>query len=603
MNKIFIILFIYLIALVSKANAIIYDDIIKMYIDKANNITLYNNARWRNLFHNKNIKDNNFWLSSNNDLKEELKYSIIAMFNKNNLNDTHFLCKFPARTKFIMDMLNISDKELPKPYCKDFQNYIDNVIYDNIYISYASENIISPMSMMGHIFIKIDGYNKQKDINVNNAVSYYANYNKDTEWIWSFYYKSLFYYSNGIYNILPYRQKLIEYNDLGKRNIQDYKLNLTQEEKEYIILHIWELKDINAPYNFIIHNCGVATIRILAVANDNFNYAIIKPWATPLDVLKRIYAKNLINGIDIFPSEQYKIQMFKNNFSYAENKIIDNFIKNEDVSELLKNDRKNDLLFMTDIVSGHLVINQDITEEKYKNIQKIIADNFDGMESVMLKNITKIQLNSPFSSAIQLNYEKYKSNDGMSINLYPVYRTLNDNNNEYFNEFALNLLNIDLFVDFDNSETILKSLDLINVKSILPVSYFINSLSFNINLGYKDGFYETDNRGNFYGELGIGKAYTFIDLITPYIMINGLFFKKPYLKIETGTIFKYQNAKIIANYNYFLAQNKKIESIINIDFNLYINDRFAINFAYKYYNFYKDINSYNNVLGGIKYYF
>ena len=72
----------------------------------------------------------------------------------------------------------------------------------------------------------------------------------------------------------------------------------------------------------------------------------------------------------------------------------------------------------------------------------------------MLKKITKIQLNSPFSAAIQLNYEKYKSNDGMSINLYPVYRTLNDNNNDYFNEFALNLLNIDLFVDFDNSETI-----------------------------------------------------------------------------------------------------------------------------------------------------
>ena len=80
------------------------------------------------------------------------------------------------------------------------------------------------------------------------------------------------------------------------------------------------------------------------------------------------------------------------------------------------------------------------------------------------------------------------------------------------------LLNIDLFVDFDNSETILKSLDLINVKSILPVSYFTNPLSFNINLGYKDDFYETDNRGNFYGELGIGKAYTFIDLITPLVL-------------------------------------------------------------------------------------
>ena len=605
-NKKLILIFIFILALVEKANASISNDKINTYIKEATNKELYNNIQWKNLLHNYNnkntINDDNFWLSNTKKPKDELIYTIKEIFN-NKENGNHVLCRFPARTKFILDNLNIDNRDIPTVKCQELDVYLSKVIYDKIYISYASENILSPMSMMGHMFIKIVGFSKEENKTSNHALSYYANYNKDQENILSFYIKSVFSGSNGLYNILPYRKKLIEYNDIGKRNIYDYELNLNDEERKYIILHIWELKNINVPYNFIVSNCGVATIRVLAVGNNNFIYSIKKKWATPLDILKILYSENLINSIEIFPSEQYKIQTYKDNFSKKENKMIEDFVLNNNINIILEQDRKNELLFMSDIVSGNLLLTNKISEKQYNEVQKNIYDNFDGVNDIKLKQKTKIQLNSPFSSSLKVDFGKYKNNSGADIAFYPVYRSLYDNNSEYFSDFTLNLLNFDLFFNEENQKLIVKEIDLLKVKSIIPTSYFLKSLSFNFDVGYKDSTSKYNNSGNFFSEIGVGKSYSFNDIITSYAIINGGFFEKIYLKPEIGIIFKYKNSKTVLSYNYFVNYKSNLNSLIDLNYSLYFNDRLALVSNYQLMNFNKNIKSYSNFNIGLKYYF
>ncbi len=596
-------------ALVFNANAISLQQKNKI-IEEAESKKIYNSYTWKSLLHKysgkNDIDDKNFWLSPDRTLKSELIYTIKGMYiqkSDESNEKEHVLCRFPARVKYIVEELNIDKGSLPNIECKDFDEYINKISAKKIYISYASENILSPMSMMGHMFIKIVGFDKITKNETNNALSYYANFDKNNETAFEFYFKSLFIKSNGTFNITPYRQKLIEYNDIGSRNIYDYELNLNQNQIEYLIYHIWELKGINVPYNFINHNCGAATIKLLSVVDERFNSAIDKSWATPVDILKKIYSKGLISNIIVFPSDAYKIQMFKNNFSNNDYIVIKNFIFKNDYKKILDSNRKNELLFMSDISSGNYLLKNKITNERYKEIQNFVYKNFDGMDSIDLEQKTKININSPFSSAVSLRAGKYKTNNGINISFYPAYRNIEDDNSQYFNDFSLNLLNINSFIDLKQDKFVIKNFDLINVKSIIPSLYILPSFSFNLKTGYQDSYEKYNNHGDFVAEIGLGKSYSYKDIFTPYLIMNAGFFKKPYIKLDGGIIFKIRNNKLIISYNYFIQNNRQLEYTFSASENIYLNDRLSLNFTYEYNKFTHNCDSYYNISSGIKFYF
>ena len=61
--------------------------------------------------------------------------------------------------------------------------------------------------------------------------------------------KGIFGLYKGYYSILPYYVKVREYNDLERRDVWEYTLNLTPPEVVRMFRHIWELRDIS--YNFV----------------------------------------------------------------------------------------------------------------------------------------------------------------------------------------------------------------------------------------------------------------------------------------------------------------------------------------------------------------
>ena len=594
-------LFEFILTFVFITNALSNDNYIQILNILEKN-KIYNEYRWKRLLHfddkNKsNIIDNNFWLSKEKTAKLELIELINIVYNNDIEIKKNAVCKFPARIKFVFEKFNIDKKLIEDIRCEEFDKYLKSVPIENVYLSYASENILSPMSMMGHLFIKIVGFNKKLNRNSEHALSYYAFFDKDNENELMFYTKSLFGKTNAMYNITPYNKKLIEYNDLESRNIYEYELDLTNEQKIYFLYHIWELKNINVPYNFINHNCGTATVMILNVVDEKFNNISKELYITPLDIIKKLYKKNLIKSLSLFPSDNFKIQMFKDNFNYKESKIIKNFVLKDD-DFIFKSERKNDLLFMTDIVSGQYVLDKKITRNKYLDIQNKIANNFDGFDSVDLIQKNKNYLNSSLSSSIKVGFERYKQNNGIGINFYPAYRSITDNNFDYFNEFSLQLLNTDLFLDLNNNKIILKELNVLKVKSITPTTYFLPAWSFGFNIGYLNSYDLNDNNGNFVFELGVGKSLFLNDNFIIFAMLNGGMFNKLYLNIETGTIFKYKNLKTIFSYKHYYGY--QIDDLININQSVFLKDNLSLELKFSRV-LYK--NNYNNFNCGFVYHF
>jgi hypothetical protein len=63
-----------------------------------------------------------------------------------------------------------------------------------------------------------------------------------------------------------------------------------------------------------------------------------------------------IGNISLYPSDSYKIKMYQDNFIIGKKFKIKNFINGND--EILKNKNKNNLLFMSDIVTDNLFLNK-----------------------------------------------------------------------------------------------------------------------------------------------------------------------------------------------------------------------------------------------------
>ena len=151
---------------------------------------------------------------------------------------------------------------------------------------------------------------------------------------------------------------------------------------------------------------------------------------------------------------------------------------------------------VADYLSGDLVLRNKINVNKYNNIQNIIYNNFKGWEYINLKQKVKNPLESQYSSAIKLSYENYKKYNVISLTFYPVYKEIYDNNSQYFNDFELNFLKTKINYNLSTNKININYIDLINIKSLNPSGILLPTLSFKLNLGYRELYELSENNGN-----------------------------------------------------------------------------------------------------------
>ena len=212
------------------------------------------------------ITDSHFFLSKNGAVSpsEELDSTIISFFNNDLKDDEHPVCKYPARFSWLKKELEIDSKKLPYITCPKYNEVKKNINPQSATLIFPSAYMNSPSSMLGHTLIRING-------DAGDLLSYAINYSaKATDKnIFISAYRGLFGNYRGSFSILPYYQKLKEYNDLEYRDIWEYELNLAKEETEHIIDHIWELKDIRSDYFFLDENCSFNLLYLLDVARPS----------------------------------------------------------------------------------------------------------------------------------------------------------------------------------------------------------------------------------------------------------------------------------------------------------------------------------------------
>ncbi|MDO9184084.1 MAG: DUF4105 domain-containing protein, partial [Bacteriovorax sp.] len=174
----------------------------------------------------------------------------------------HPQCVFRERLNFLNQAGFLKEVELKS--CVEFDEWKKGLNTDFITLIFSSSYPNNPSSLFGHTLIRLNQKNKTGDL-LDYAIAYSAMPEKeDLGLIFAF--KGMFGGYKGLLEVTKYYTKVNEYNDGESRDLIEYDINMTTDEVDRLINHLWEIYQTTYfDYFFADENCSAVLVDILAV--------------------------------------------------------------------------------------------------------------------------------------------------------------------------------------------------------------------------------------------------------------------------------------------------------------------------------------------------
>jgi hypothetical protein len=198
--------------------------------------------------------------------------------------DDHALCRFPARRRWLDHELHFLTGPPPCPRL-DARNAKGRVT--GVSFVYASNYVGNPASAFGHSFLHVhveprDGRSHGGTLDVGadfRAVT-------TTKNPLAYAFMGMTGMFAGRVEIVPYDQVVVRYAVKEARDLWEYDLALTEEEREMLWLHLWEMEPSELDYYYLGRNCAYESLRLLEAAAPRLSLIYeLKVLAFPLDTL------------------------------------------------------------------------------------------------------------------------------------------------------------------------------------------------------------------------------------------------------------------------------------------------------------------------------
>ena len=125
------------------------------------------------------------------------------------------------------------------------QEYLDAFSTQSASLIFASGYLGNPASMFGHVFLKFNGGSEEGLL--DNTFSYGAKVPTDEN--------KLVYITKGIlggyqgkFSNQKYHHHHLTYSETELRDMWEYRLNLTQDDIQFLLAHLWELENATMTY-------------------------------------------------------------------------------------------------------------------------------------------------------------------------------------------------------------------------------------------------------------------------------------------------------------------------------------------------------------------
>ncbi len=553
---------------------------------------------WKLLLHVKGeeseIDDSAFFLSKDGktDVKSELHATIDALYNETVFDDNATACRFPARKAWLQKELKL--KNLPLVTCKSYDTLIEKINPQSVTMVFADAHINSPASMFGHTFLRIDSSHESKLL--SHAINYSANADQKTENGVVFAIKGLFGGYPGIYSLLPYYEKLKEYKNTEQRDIWEYELNLTPEEVNRMMMHIWEVHNTYSWYYFFDENCSYNMLWLLEVARpsvhlrEHFFYQVIPP-----ETLFALKQEHLIQKERYRPSKRSMLLAYEDILSLKkQNNAITLARGNASVDEVLDTisslEQKRYFLEASAELCEYYFIENHLDKEKYLEIfQSILqARSKLGVGKSLHAREPQNPLNAHKSSRLSYMLASRNGYASHYLGLRAAYQDIFESDIGMLRgtqiEFFDLLLSYSQYQE-EKSQLELEKLIIISLASYAQRGSFFQPFSWRMRTGFDREY--LDDKSHFNFTLGAGETWGW-EWGYLYMMLDGLAYYDDAdstlgVSPSLGTVlYKGEKFKTNLDYRYRLFHNGQRQHLFNASQLYQMQQNIAFKLGYEY---------------------
>lgn len=252
---------------------------------------------WRSLLHlvaaddHSPVVDDWFFFSpqGRGDPAAELHATLDALIDDApvQLREESARCVFGARQAYLARKLGADFEQLaPQPACERRTAWLKSLDARQMWIVFPSGYLNSPSSMFGHTLLRVDSKESQaRGPLLAYAVNFVAETTESNGLVFAV--KGLAGGYVGRYSVLPYYEKVREYVRLESRDLWEYPLQLSAEEQNRLLLHVWELRGAGFTYYFFTRNCAYQVLALLQTLRPEQDLLSgLQGWAIPTDTLR-----------------------------------------------------------------------------------------------------------------------------------------------------------------------------------------------------------------------------------------------------------------------------------------------------------------------------
>lgn len=465
---------------------------------------IWRNEEWLNLLHYRDVgdagknfesevNDDRYFIAADGDTnpESELLATIAAFYRTDITGDEHAQCKHVARLHWLEQKLAIDTASLPVVRCDKYSEWRKHVRSDQVTLVFPAYHLNSPSSMFGHTLLRLDAAVDEGNASwLSTAVNFGANVTEDDNSI-LYAYKGLAGGYSGVFITDHYYKKIQEYGRIEHRDIWEYRLNLSAEETERIVTHLWELQEINFDYYYFDENCSYRLLELLEIARPGIELTDqFKVTAIPVDTVRAIEKANMIEAKTYRPSPVTVLQHLLQQVPAADHELIialslDITRSSQQPFTALPASRQRAIV---DIAYQYLRY-QQTGKERDPAIARRSHQLLLLLNTYPRDTATKAAIEQPVSpeqghgsKRATFGLGRRLDNDYAELGFRMSFHDLEDNAHGFLRGAQINIGNVQIRAE-ENESIRLYQLDLVDIFSLTPRTRFFKPLSWKVYAG------------------------------------------------------------------------------------------------------------------------
>jgi len=452
-------------------------------------------------------------------------------------------CRFIYRYHWLDRHLKFDNRIMPRRACPRFNEWYKKIDPHQVTLIFPAGTDNSPSSMFGHTLFRIDRVDQTEKTRLFSYSINFAAETAETNGL-VFAVKGIFGGYPGRFSIMPYYEKVKQYNDMEHRDIWEYQLNLTQVEIERLLQHSWELGNTDFAYYFFLENCSYQLLALLDVARPGHQLSDqFSVWAIPGDTVTVILEDEKILKKALFrPSAKTKLRHAQSYLEGDEEEMVLDLVYGRikpDSAEVKQLPVKRQAMV--------LITAYDYLQYLFNRGEATREDSAGrSLELLRARNKLPVTNTIPPVPAPKARFDQGHGTARVSlgggqikqagvqrnfteIKYRPSYHSLLDNADGYTHGAQINFFDFTFRHDAERDKLRLDEFMLIDIVSLAPRNNYFKPISWKVNTGfvrrpiddnYEDRMVYAVN-GGFGLTYGLGKDLSLFTLLDVSLLFHG----------------------------------------------------------------------------------